>query len=104
MSRDEGIRPKPQGPYGSTPGGIRTPNLWLRRPLLYPVELQALGTFLRINISTPPECVNPADGQAADLPDLTPKAGGAVTRIVPCSETEKTANRPARGLTGPARR
>jgi hypothetical protein len=24
-----------------TPGGIRTPNLWLRRPLLYPVELQA---------------------------------------------------------------
>ena len=27
----------------STPGGIRTPNLRLRRPLLYPVELQALG-------------------------------------------------------------
>ena len=26
----------------NTPGGIRTPNLWLRRPLLYPVELQAL--------------------------------------------------------------
>src|SRR5262249_16840897 len=26
----------------STPGGIRTPNLRLRRPLLYPVELQAL--------------------------------------------------------------
>src|SRR5438128_4081420 len=28
----------------STPGGIRTPNLRLRRPLLYPVELQALGS------------------------------------------------------------
>src|SRR5262249_31416515 len=26
----------------NTPGGIRTPNLRLRRPLLYPVELQAL--------------------------------------------------------------
>src|SRR5260370_41717204 len=26
----------------TTPGGIRTPNLRLRRPLLYPVELQAL--------------------------------------------------------------
>ncbi len=25
----------------STPEGIRTPNLWLRRPLLYPVELRA---------------------------------------------------------------
>ena len=24
-----------------TPGGIRTPNLWFRRPLLYPVELRA---------------------------------------------------------------
>src|SRR5580700_627633 len=29
----------------TTPGGIRTPNLWLRRPLLYPVELQALGSI-----------------------------------------------------------
>jgi hypothetical protein len=24
-----------------TPGGTRTPNLWFRRPLLYPVELRA---------------------------------------------------------------
>lgn len=34
----------------TTPGGIRTPNLWLRRPLLYPVELQALGLPVSINI------------------------------------------------------
>jgi hypothetical protein len=26
----------------TTPGGTRTPNLWFRRPLLYPVELRAL--------------------------------------------------------------
>jgi hypothetical protein len=28
-----------------TPGGSRTPNLWFRRPLLYPVELRARLIF-----------------------------------------------------------
>src|SRR5437660_365398 len=31
-----------------TPGGIRTPNLWFRRPLLYPVELRARGDELAL--------------------------------------------------------
>src|SRR5690606_29642007 len=28
------------------PGGIRTPDQWLRKPLLYPAELQAPGRLL----------------------------------------------------------
>lgn len=27
----------------STPEGIRTPNIWFRRPVLYPVELRRRG-------------------------------------------------------------
>lgn len=32
----------PQSGLAITPGGSRTPNPRLRRPMLYPVELQAL--------------------------------------------------------------
>ena len=31
-------------PFGA-PGGIRTPDQWLRKPLLYPAELQARATY-----------------------------------------------------------
>jgi hypothetical protein len=29
------------------PGGIRTPDLWLRRPMLYPAELRARDAILQ---------------------------------------------------------
>ena len=43
-------RPPPQKPCGQqngAPGGIRTHDLWLRRPTLYPAELQAPIPTLR---------------------------------------------------------
>src|SRR5690606_27550538 len=40
--RPEPFRPEPPRNSGA-PGGIRTPDQWLRKPLLYPAELQARG-------------------------------------------------------------
>ena len=34
--------------FFGAPGGVRIPNLWFRRPTLYPIELQAHNTFLSI--------------------------------------------------------
>jgi hypothetical protein len=33
-----------------TPGGIRTPNLRIRSPLLYPVELQAHAKYILMDL------------------------------------------------------
>ena len=38
--RDDSLRPQRIRQILNTPGGSRTPNLWIRSPLLYPVELR----------------------------------------------------------------
>ena len=38
--RDDSLRPQQIRQILNTPGGSRTPNLWIRSPLLYPVELR----------------------------------------------------------------
>src|SRR5437764_12976242 len=60
----------------TTPGGIRTPNLWLRRPLLYPVELQALRSIFG-SIGKPTRLVNgpseaPSSRSATESPSCSP--------------------------------
>ena len=34
--------------FFGAPGGVRIPNLWFRRPTLYPIELQAHNMFVLI--------------------------------------------------------
>ena len=53
-------RPPPQKPCGQqngAPGGIRTHDLWLRRPTLYPAELQAPIPNLRQGVGYSPGLV-----------------------------------------------
>src|SRR3546814_1188737 len=45
-ARRPGIPTRHFKPQTGAPGGIRTPDQWLRKPLLYPAELQAPGRLL----------------------------------------------------------
>src|SRR3546814_6848484 len=45
-ARRPGIPTRHFKPQTGAPGGIRTPDQWLRKPLLYPAELQAPGPLL----------------------------------------------------------
>src|SRR3546814_13277661 len=45
-ARRPGIPTRHFKPQTGAPGGIRTPDQWLRKPLLYPAALQAPGRLL----------------------------------------------------------
>src|SRR3546814_3764548 len=54
-ARRPGIPTRHFKPQTGAPGGIRTPDQWLRKPLLYPAALQAPGRLL---YTTAPRCAS----------------------------------------------
>jgi hypothetical protein len=56
------------------PGGIRTPDQWLRKPLLYPAELRARGVK-RAGMGHPRDAGQRRTGSIAELGEVRPRMG-----------------------------